>query len=367
MKNQKNTLLRAARTTIACSAFAFLAACGGGGSGDVQGNQSTQTPAGGVRLQVVSFGDSLSDVGTYAVTTQTSPGPLALGGGRFTTNPGQVWAQNVAQYYGDTLNAAYLGGFGVPLTAAGGMGYAEGGATVNTQVATDNSGATAMPVTTQVTSYLQAHGSFNGNQLVLVEAGANDVLDNAQLFAQGKIDQQTLISNVQTAAITLAQTIGKILQGGATKVVVANLPNIGLTPLGASSSDGGTSLTQLSGAFNATLKGALAQGGIDQKVIQIDVFTWMSNLVANYQANGFKVATGGTACNLQKMIAAATAAKVPNPVSYGTSLLCSPDTYTEPNADQTYMFADQVHPTTRLHQLFAQFAEQQIAAHGIGK
>ena len=366
MKHQKTSLLRAVRTAIACSAFALLAACGGGGD-SVQGDQSLQPPAGGIRLQVVSFGDSLSDVGTYAVTTTTSPGPLALGGGRFTTNPGQVWTQNVAQYYGDTLKPAFLGGFGVPLSAAGGFGYAEGGATVNTAVADDNSGAIAMPVTAQVTSYIQTHGSFNSNQLVLVEAGANDVLNNAQAFSQGQINQATLLGNIQTAAVTLAQTIGKILQAGATKVVVANLPNIGASPLGASSADGGASLTQLSAAFNATLAGALAQAGLDQKVIQIDVFTWMGNLVANYQANGFKVATGGTACNLQKMVAAATAAKVPNPLSYGTSLLCSPDTYTEPNADQTYMFADQVHPTTRLHLLFAQFAEQQIAAHGIGK
>jgi phospholipase/lecithinase/hemolysin len=362
MKHQKNTLQRLVRTAIACSAFALLAACGGG-SGNVTGDQSTQPPAGGIRLQVVSFGDSISDVGTYAVT----PGPLTLGGGRFTTNPGQVWTQNVAQYYGDTLTPAFRGGFGLPLSAAGGLGYAEGGATVNTAVTDDTSGVTTMPVTKQVQTYIQAHGSFNSNQLVLVEAGANDVLNNAQALSQGQIDQATAVSNIQTAAITLAGAIGQILQAGATKVVVANMPNIGLAPLGASSADGGTGLTQLSGAFNLTLKGALTQAGIDQKVIQVDVFTRMSDLVANYQANGFKVGTGGTACNLQKMIAAATAAKVPNPSSFGTSLLCSPDTYTEANADQTYMFADEIHPTTRMHQLLAQLVEQQIAAHGIGK
>ena len=36
-------------------------------------------------------------------------------------------------------------------------------------------------------------------------------------------------------------------------------------------------------------------------------------------------------------------------------------------ADQTYMFADGVHPTTKLHALFAQQVEKQIAAAGIGK
>jgi phospholipase/lecithinase/hemolysin len=36
-------------------------------------------------------------------------------------------------------------------------------------------------------------------------------------------------------------------------------------------------------------------------------------------------------------------------------------------ADQTYMFADTVHPTTHLYALFAQNVQQQIAATGLGK
>ncbi len=67
------------------------------------------------------------------------------------------------------------------------------------------------------------------------------------------------------------------------------------------------------------------------------------------------------------MIAAAAASGQPDPQAFGSSLFCSPQTYTVPNADQTYMFADTVHPTTHLHALFASFAEQQIAASGLGK
>lgn len=82
--------------------IATLAACSGNSGG---GSAPPDNPAGGVRLQIVSFGDSLSDVGTFA------PLASAVGGGRFTTNPGQVWTQLVAQYYGDTLRAAYTIGF----------------------------------------------------------------------------------------------------------------------------------------------------------------------------------------------------------------------------------------------------------------
>lgn len=79
----------------------LIAACGGGG------DDNNSTPPGGVKLQIVSFGDSLSDVGTYAPVAAAN-----FGGGRFTTNPGQVWVQNVAQYYGDTLTPAMTGGLG---------------------------------------------------------------------------------------------------------------------------------------------------------------------------------------------------------------------------------------------------------------
>ena len=166
--------LLAAQTATACAAFALLAACGGGS------DNNNNTPAGGVKLQVVSFGDSLSDVGTYAPVAAAN-----FGGGRFTTNPGQIWTQNVAQYYGDTLTAANTGGFGIPLSPASGLGYAQGGSRVTLQPGVghatpgtanaDFSEATTIPINDQVTQYIGSHGSFNANQLVLVNGGANDI------------------------------------------------------------------------------------------------------------------------------------------------------------------------------------------------
>lgn len=50
---------------ILAAAISLLTACGGHGGGSSSGS-SAATPAGGIHLQVVSFGDSLSDVGTYA-------------------------------------------------------------------------------------------------------------------------------------------------------------------------------------------------------------------------------------------------------------------------------------------------------------
>ncbi|WP_458765462.1 SGNH/GDSL hydrolase family protein [Cupriavidus basilensis] len=331
------------RAAILAVVILLVAACGGdgGGSGSSSGASG---PAGGIALQVVSFGDSLSDVGTFA------PIASAVGGGRFTTNPGQVWTQDVAQYYGDTLSAAFTIGITHQLSAQGGLGYAEGGATVATPAnlndfLTDVIGNVEMPVNQQVSSYLSAHNSFNANQLVLVWAGSNDVLRAGALPAAAQ--------TVQTAATTLAQIVGQIIQNGATHVVVVNVPNVGLSPEGIASTDGGANLTQLSQIFNNSLNSALQAAGLQGKVIQIDSYTWENQIIANFQANGFVVSNTSAACD---------PAKTP----HDTALLCSPATYVTANADQTYMFADNLHPTTRLHTLFAQFVEQQIAKSGLG-
>lgn len=337
--------------SVACGvAVALLTACGGHGSDSGGGAGSgagagTTTPAGGINLQVVSFGDSLSDVGTYA------PIASVVGGGRFTTNPGQVWSQDVAQYYGDTLTAAYTIDATQKLSPQGGFGYAEGGATVATPANLNNFltsviGDVEMPVTQQVSSYLSQHGSFNSGQLVLVWAGANDVLRAGALPAAA--------ATVQTAATALAQTVGQIVGNGATHVVLVNVPNVGLSPKGLAAADGGATLTQESQLFNDDLNAALQTDGLQNKVIQIDSYTWFNQVLANFQANGFLVSNTGQACD-------------PSKTPHDTSLLCSPSTYVASNADQTYMFADDLHPTTRLHTLFAQYVEQRIAATGLGR
>ncbi|SPB14983.1 acylhydrolase [Caballeronia novacaledonica] len=368
MKKQRSTraaLVRFAQVATASAAFALIAACGGGGDDD------NSTPAGGVKLQVVSFGDSLSDVGTYAPVAAAN-----FGGGRFTTNPGQVWVQNVAQYYGDTLTPAMTGGFGTPPATQAGFGYAQGGSRVTNPIGIGHAttdpanytGALTVPVVTQVQNYIKAHGSFNANQLVIVNGGANDVLFNLQLVAAGQMTQLAAAGAIQQAAKDLVGVIGTILQSGATHVLVSNVPDIGTTPQGMLS-DATTrgALSTFSSIFNQTLDGALQAVNLKSKVIYLDVPPKLANITANYQQLGFTVSNTGTACNLKAMAEAAQKFGEPDPQDFATSLFCSPETLTVAGADQTYMYADTVHPTTHLHALYAQFAEQTVAGTGLGK
>src|SRR6476660_7010998 len=96
----------------ALAASLLIAACGG--SDEVPGRGS---PAGaptekGSFAAVVSFGTSVSDVGTYTpATSATGDGRPPFIGGKFTTNgPGAtVWVENVAAALGLAVTPAEVG------------------------------------------------------------------------------------------------------------------------------------------------------------------------------------------------------------------------------------------------------------------
>ncbi|CAD6522994.1 hypothetical protein LMG27952_01534 [Paraburkholderia hiiakae] len=457
MKHQgprHRTLLRATQIAAASAAFALLAACGGGSSGN---NNASTPPPSGVNLQVVAFGTSLTDAGTYS--EQILPG---FGGGRFTTNPGEVWAQHVSEYFGNTLSPAFEGGFGVPLTATGGLDYAQGGALVTGGGVANTSAvipaASEQPVTWQLQQYQAQHGSFNSNQLVLVEGGANEILNlldvpaggtttNLSLFgdalvasnfsavvaANGAAAVQTLmgegftqaqatalapaavalqladknaafssIASVLQAAGTLGGIVNQQIVPGGPKIAVVTVPDIGVTPaaLKADAAIGATpgsansadqALSLISAMYNLTLIQTLSANIQAKKVVLVDTFSWIDQSVKNAASLGFTVTNTDTACNLTAMTNSATNYAIANPQAtlglnpattpqatinayaqvygqnFGSSLFCSPQTLTTPNAPTTYMFADLVHPSTALHSQFATFVETQLAAAGIGK
>jgi phospholipase/lecithinase/hemolysin len=331
---------------------------------------------GGGPVRVVAFGDSLLDAGTYAPFASKVP----FNGGRFTTNPGQNFTQDVAQYYGDTLTAAFVGGFGSKpcLKPNGGLNYAEGGSRVSMQpgrdFAPDCTQATTVPVKDQVTLYLSSHGRFTPNQLVLINGGANDVFFQLAV-AQAKGTPQALAAALEAiaqAAVDLSKIVETVVAKGAAHVVVMNLPDIGKTPGGVASPDHGKLLTEVSQLFNATLALALQlqHKNFSGKIILIDAFGFVDYLIANYTYYGFIVSNNGVACNILAQVKIAASLCPANPGSlyctnqnlFGSSLFCSPNTYTAQDADRTFIFSDEVHPTTHANALFAIYVEQQIAA-----
>jgi outer membrane lipase/esterase len=114
--------------------------------------------------QTVFFGDSLSDSGHFRPVLIQLVGPNGALIGRFTTNPGLVWSEYLANAYGTNADSDNQGG----------TNYAVGGALVGTNTA---GGLGPIPsLKSQVTAYLAANGGkADPNALYSVWGGANDM------------------------------------------------------------------------------------------------------------------------------------------------------------------------------------------------
>ncbi|WP_051711428.1 SGNH/GDSL hydrolase family protein [Andreprevotia chitinilytica] len=338
---------------VAVSALSvLLAACGGGGGSDTPAPISSKASI----SSVVSFGDSLSDAGTYVAAK-------AAGGGKFTTNPGKVWVENVAAYYGITIVPAETSGFGVPTTTnPNGYAYGQGGSRVSDPNGINHAGgATTLPITSQMANYLTNHTAFNAKQLVLIQGGPNDIFTHLAILGAGGETQNA----AQTAIITAATQLVGVVQTAATKgaqyIVVAGVPDMGSAPLFAGNPTGAAGATSLSLVFNTALQTGLGQlkAALPStiKIIYIDAFTYIDYVAAHSAdpAFGFKHSLDAVACDAAKINAIA-------PTAGGSSLFCSANTLTEAGADQTYMFADGIHPTTRLHSLISDYVIGRVEA-----
>ncbi len=279
----------------------------------------------------VFFGDSLTDAGTIPATFPA--GTLPPGTGKFTTNPGPVWSEVLAAYFGTSAIPA----------AAGGTNYAWGGARVTGSPGVpDTSPVTnlAMPIATQVSTYLTANGGkANPNALYTVWGGANDIFTIAATAAADPSGAQAYLT---TTANSLVTQVAILKAAGARYIIVPNLPDIGASPFGTSLGPAGAGgLTALSSGYNSLVKFGL--GGAGLAVIPFDMFTVFNELRANPAKYGFTNATD-KACGAT------------------SSLICTPASLVAPNAQNTYVFADDVHPTTAGHAMIASYVEALLIA-----
>jgi outer membrane lipase/esterase len=242
-----------------------------------------------------------------------------------------------------------FGGTPLPSNVSGGTIFAQGGARVNTIPGyVTPPGQPQRSIKIQIDEYLaQGGGAADPNALYTVWAGANDVFSELAAFQAGQITQAQLQTNVLGAATAEVGQIARLQAAGARYIAVFTLPNIGGTPAFA----GGpfsSAVTQLSAGYNTTLFTGLAGTGL--RVIPVDTFTLFNQIIANPAAYGFTNATT-PACG-----------PFPGLSTSSNSFFCYSGNLVAPGADQNYVFADPVHPTTATHRLVAQFVEGLIAA-----
>lgn len=237
--------MRKTSFALALLTAAVLTACGG--NGPRGGDQTPKTKF----SNQITFGDSLSDVGTYAVG-----GVAALGGGQYTINgnntsvspelTGKNYTQLMAAQLGlpvpcaaqTGLQGTASAGFSVPVTDHPEcFNYAQGGARVTNPIgpgnkALDKPGAISLgqmtvPVVTQIANHLKkVGGKFKGDELVIVMAGGNDVLEQlgelsaGATAAGGQALAQSLVAQLAPGTAnpaTGAAAIGAAIQAEAAK------------------------------------------------------------------------------------------------------------------------------------------------------
>ena len=237
--------------------------------------------------QIVVFGDSLSDTGNFADTTESEfdiryPGnDFNYADGRFTddtsTTPAAkkytgVWHEQLASLFLDMA----------PATASldGGTDYAFGDAET-----TDGERTVALEeglsiqvdnLNQQVTNYLAATPTADPAALYIVWAGANDLFEDDSS------------ANVTAAAAREAAVVRRLAEAGASTILVPNLPPLGLTPEYSGDAATAAALTAAASSFrdqlNADLDAlltTLAAEGFATKVYRLDVFDLFNRLTAS--------------------------------------------------------------------------------------
>ena len=371
----------------ALAASALLAACGGG----EPGNQAPSVSYG----QMVSFGDSLSDVGSYRVGTVA-----AAKGGYFSVNG---LTTDGASYTNWTEFLSAQLKLPAPCAAETGLNsvaavfplgpvavtehtdcynYAQGGARVTDQPGPGNVllfdptkpstysnalGALTKPAQAQIAAHLAAHGGkFNSTDLVTVMAGGNDVFIQLGILP-AKIAAYAAANGGDVAAATTkagteavvemgnqgvklgTAVLTNIVAKGATHVVVVNLPDVSKTPL-AYKQDAATQglILKMVDTFNSALSATLAsQAAAAPAILIVDAATAQRDEAANPDAYGLtNVKT--PACDL---------AKAPS------SLFCTANTLVAGDTTH-YEFADDVHPTPYGYKLLAQLVAEKMVIKG---
>lgn len=332
--------LTSPHTGLWLSLALLLTSCGG--------NDAPPAPPLHVQ-QVTVFGDSLSDVGTYGPLAGAASQP-----GKFTVNPGLVWAEVVAARYGVTLTPRRLVGEGPQAQVVGGNDYAEGGARVALQPGVSALGRNddVTPVRAQISARL-AQGPMAKDELVLLAAGGND------LFAQfdaafwsrppGQDEDQALAqatAGVEQAADDLAAEVQRLLQHGAPLVVLGLALDFSNNPFALRWLDE-TQRRQVRAwarHFEQRLQSTLGQ---PPGLVWVDWGPLGERLLAQPATYGL-IDVQTPACT--------------NTTPSASAVFCSAQTLLQPDAAERFLYADDFHFTPRGHALLAEEVLKKLEA-----
>ena len=301
---------------LACASLVLLAGCGAGTI------ESQLNPS-----RIVVFGDGMSDLGQS--------------GSRYTVNDGSfnIWTLQLAASFGLPLSTA----------SSGGTSYATGNARVTGKP--DAAGNSATPtVQEQVTTFL-ATGPIGANDLLVVNAGTSDIITEMAKVTSAAQTSSQMIANAGQAGRDLAAQVRRLVDTGASHVMVVGPFHLGKTPW-ATAIGQADLLTQASGKFNEELLVSLVDLGA--KVLYVDAAFFFNIMVAS-----------PVSYSLTNSIDPVCTSVDPGPgIGIGAgqinSALCTTATLLTGADQNLYMFADRVYLGPQAHRKFGENAYTKI-------
>lgn len=291
---------------------------------------------------VTFFGDSLTDGGYFKPILDKEES------GQFTTNPDNTWATPFAESLGLTSTAQTLGGDG------SGNNYAIGGARSDVDLEHnkyEDSTGKLLPVysaRSQIDSYL-ANNNVDSKGLYSVWIGANDIRAASDQLKKD-FDFDKADATITTAAKNQVAIVEQLKNNGANYILVPNIPDVGLTPEVVGNDFFSSKGTEFATKYNKTLYEGVKETGVN--VIPLDTFNLLQTVARNPARYGFSNLTDKACTNLNDKGEA------------GSSVECGPDDLVNENANNSYFFADSIHPTGRAHKMIADYANAVVTAPG---
>jgi outer membrane lipase/esterase len=330
--------------------------------------------------RLIVAGDSLADVGTFGLkfTVQDSTNPAGF----------PVFPELVAATYGLPPGCSHYMDNGAGGVVSRGdtacMNFAVGGARI-----LRGEGPHGIPAQLRDAA-ASVGGSFASGDLILIDGGGNDASELAATYLVGttsrtgllaflaflarEVDVGDLLATVpgdaslarsanlymEKAADVLVEAVAaNLLDRGATRVAVLNVPDITLTPRFSAAfatlvqtrgADEATAIQaavrQAVGAYNARLQSRL---GNDARVVLVDVRAAVDDQIANAAAWGLTNATHA-ACP----ITGVNSVELPDwTLATCTSAALDATPGTVPGWWTTWAFSDGFHPTPMGHRLLA--------------
>lgn len=260
--------------------------------------------------RIIVLGDSLSDTGIFFRLTGGLPPPPNFEG-RFCN--GRLWVEYLAGRLGTSI--------------APGDNFAVVGATTGSLNVNNGLDGRDYPgIEQQVTDLLSAHPTgLDLNALYVLWAGANDFF---VFFGTGGEPSEMIANGVENTV----RAIQRLSSAGARHILVPNVPDIGLTPLASAIGDP-LGITGLVAAYNTALAEAL--GDLEDAgtpVIELDSFALFQGIVTYAPQLGFTNVTESYLPGMEGDV-------------------------------RRFLFWDEVHPTTRAHQIISAVAFRVIADH----